>query len=348
MKIRLLILQFFLSTYVFAQTSNTNTLTVLEYIYDFQFDKAANYCQKQPTENSFSNNLLWAQLLRWKHLPLHSANDSITDLYEEKLLKVKLLQMKSTFDSLSRTNSHLMLAEHYYNKGQNYKAFQEAYQAYQFLSEKLERNSAEVDSLWLLPLSLYHYYYDYYKSTYSMSFTLMWALNKGDKQKGLDGLTKLANTNSYGTTEALIYLSHIYLRFENEPKRSLQHAIKLHQKYPNNLKFYELLIENNLANQVNYDQNLALSQKLIDTKQTYFVKYGLTYQALTQSQIEGEKQIKADLLENALASLKKLGGGNHLESLLYTELIKLKTSKQNQYLTSLEKVKKYDFVLTQP
>lgn len=325
----------------FSDSSCTGAaVNILSLVYNNDFIAAQalknNYCKKNTTEAA----LLQAHIIRWKHLPIYLQNEEIVNPYLESLLSIaENEKLTSDYKSFIQLNAFLLLAEFYYNRNETMSAVKYGGKAYSLIKPKLEQNNLSDE--WLLVVGLYNYFYSYYLNKNLAYHSLLFFFKEGDKPKGLQQLAQASSSNTIVQAEALIYLSHIYLRLENKPDRSLYFASKLTEKFPDNLKFYELFIEASIAgNQVDR-KVIGLIATLKNSDQTYYQKYGITYEALIKSEMENDIEV----LEDAIDFINNNGGGNHLLSLLYKKLAE-KNSSNQLYQEKLEAHRVYNYSLT--
>lgn len=342
-RLLLIFLIFHLSINGFSQIQNEKSIPFFNYLYNFEFAKADSLISTIDSTKELSTfSFFKVHYMRWYHLPIHNQEDSILNLYQDYLITSEGFE---NFDTLNyfQINSALLSAEYNYNQGNYYKAFQNGADVYDLVKDNLETEPEQIEIKFLA--SLYHYYYHYYKAENSAFGAMMWFFKEGDKEKGLKWLEEVANEESIVRTEALIYLSHIYLRLENNPDKAYLYAEKLHQLFPDNLKFYELIIECSLAKNRDDELIFELIQKLAISDKIYFKKYGACYKAVFKSKFGNQSQNeKFQMMEDALNFLKNSGGGNHLSSLLYYNLYELTEGKK--YLEQKNKHEVYKYLLT--
>jgi len=116
---------------------------------------------------------------------------------------------------------------------------------------------------------LFYFYADQYPKTHPMVKPLMLFFEDGDKQKGINELNISMLKGVYTRQESLILLSYVYIKYENNPAKSLEYSEKLYFNYPNNpfalSKYIEgLLFSNNL------DKAEDMMPKLQATTSEYF------------------------------------------------------------------------------
>jgi len=338
-----ILLIIFMSHQGFSQFQNEKSIQFFNHLYNFEFIKADSIISTiDSAEQSSKYNFLKSHYLRWYYLPIHQQNEEVFSKYAHYLDVTTELSIVDDKDYIS-INRALLIAEYNYNQGNYYKAFQNGSLIYDLLKKNLEIEPERAELKFLA--SLYHYYYQYYKEVNPAIGAMIWFFKEGEKEIGLKWLEEVANQKSIVRTEALIYLSHIYLRLENNPEKAYQYAEKLHQLYPNNLKFYELLIECSLANNINNDLLDELIHRLSNSNTIYFTKYGVCYNAVYLAKYGRERHIeKIDHLENALTYIHNNGGGNHLSSLLYQNIYLL--TGDSEFLKKKNKVESYKYELT--
>lgn len=324
--------------YCFAQSLNSTLFQTMSCLYDMDYGCADSIMQQTDSAarpNQY--NFMKAHYIRWKQLPIHEAAQSVTENYSRYLVRTNESN-NTKIDSLITVNNALLEAEYHYNNKSYYKAFSSGAVIYNTIAPKISKPIQEVNIDWLLPVSLYHYYYSYYSESNVVIGGLMWFFKDGDKKEGLTGLAKLAASDNFAQTEALIYLSQIYLRIENKPEIAFKYATQLITKHPDNLKFYEFYIEAACAtgNKPPIIQDLII--KLLSDTNPYFNKYGICYETLI------DPKASEATIELSLSAIDDLGGGNHLKSLLYKKAYLL--NRKKYYLDLLKRSRNYEYKLT--
>lgn len=313
------------------------------FLYNFQFQNAYSLLANiDSISEPMHFNFLKAHYMRWYFLPIHQQNENILSQYNQYLKAANFENYGSELNYFS-INSALLKAEYNYNQGNYYKAFQSSSEIYELVKNNLEKEPNQIEIKFLS--SLYHYYYRYYKSENPVLGGMLWLFKEGNKEIGLKWLEEIANQKSVVRTEALIYLSHIYLRLENNPEKAFLYAKMLHNQFPNNLKFYELMIESYLANNIENEHLYKLIKELNDSDNIYFKKYGRCYYAILNVKFgsSGYNE-KLENIEGALRFIHESGGGNHLSSLIYFQLYEL--TENDVYLKKKIEIEPYKYVLT--
>jgi len=327
----------------FSQINHSEEQHFFDYLYNFQFSEASKVISSiDSTEESGRYNFLQSHYMRWYYLPMHQQDERILDSYRQYLEATDVKNDRTELNYLY-VNSALLKAEFNYNQGNYYKAFQQGARVYNVVKNNLEEKPKQQEVLFLS--GLYHYFYQYYRSENPLYEPMMWFFKEGNKATGLKWLQEVAAGESIAKTEALIYLSHIHLRLENRPDSAYKYSKILHQLHPGNFKFYELMIESNLAKNRESELVAELIQELMEADKVYFKKYGITYNALAKSKFgDGSLSDKIKIVKNALIYIRDNLGGSHLSSLLYNNLFELTGDKA--YLNLKEDFEQYNYVLT--
>jgi len=336
--ILILIINFFSSS-LLSQISNQKNQEFFKHLYNFNFSKADSLLTsidsiREP--NQF--NFLKSHFMRWYYLPIHEQNEKILSQYNQYLEATQDAELDYIF-----VNNALLKAEFNYNQGNYYKAYQNGVKVYEAVNDSLDSRPDRIELKFLA--SLYHYFYQYYKSENPVFGPLMWFFKEGDKNTGLRWLEEVASQESIVRAEALIYLSHIYLRLENEPERAFHYAETLHRLYPDNLKFHELYIESLLATGSMKKEDKGMIEELMKADKVYFQKYGKTYNALflaNSDSLSLEKRLQ--IIQETKDFVSSLGKANHLMSLLLFQEYKL-TSEESVFETAAD-LMVYQYELT--
>jgi hypothetical protein len=329
------------SIVVLSQIDNKDNQQFFNHLYNFEFSKSDSLLSNiDSLQKPNQYNFLKSHFMRWYYLPIHEQDDKILSQYNQ------YLEASGNGDAVLDymfVNSALLKAEFNYNQGNYYRAYQNGSKVYELVKNNLEEVPEKEEFMFLS--ALYHYYYQYYKNENPIYGGMMWFFKEGNKETGLKWLKIVAEGENIAKAEALIYLSHIYLRLENNVDSAFKYAEKLHQLYPDNLKFFEVYIESAISNKISNELVRFLIQELENSNKIYFQKYGLCYKAifrtLNQNYDKNENIIE---LKNALSFIEQNGGGNHLSSLIYNSLYHL--TGEEEYLKQKKKHEVYQFTLT--
>jgi hypothetical protein len=97
---------------------------------------------------------------------------------------------------------------------------------------------------------VYNYYREVYPETYPVYKPLTIIIPKGDRLAGIKQLRQAAGSAIVLRAEALIFLSQIFLNFENNTQQSLFYSMTLHELYADNPSY-----------EIEYIKNLLLSKQ---------------------------------------------------------------------------------------
>ncbi|MBS4029748.1 MAG: hypothetical protein KGZ58_14080 [Ignavibacteriales bacterium] len=112
------------------------------------------------------------------------------------------------------------------------------------MMEAYERDKKNTDTF--LGIGLYQYYAEAIPEEFPIVKPLMWFLPSGDKEKGIEFLTRASKEGRFTNIEATYFLLQIRFRFENDYEKALPLAEELHNGFLENPLFkriYEKCIE---------------------------------------------------------------------------------------------------------
>jgi len=107
------------------------------------------------------------------------------------------------------------------------------------MMQAYERDTTNTETY--LGMGLYQYYAEAKTEEFPVVKPLMWFLPSGDKQKGIEFLTKASQKGRFTKYEATYFLLQIRFRFENDFEKALPYAEELHKQFPNNPMFARIL-----------------------------------------------------------------------------------------------------------
>jgi len=102
---------------------------------------------------------------------------------------------------------------------------------------KLDPNNIDVQ----LGFGIYDYYADVIPNEYPFVKPLMIFFPKGDKAKGIQELTLVAEKGKYARIESRYFLMQLFFHYENDYKKAEEYAIQLTSEFPNNPLFQRYL-----------------------------------------------------------------------------------------------------------
>ncbi len=257
----------------------------LDLIYNFEFGKALERIENGSHQigDHPANYILRALVIYWKDRPLAAETQPYIDF--ESHLKAAIEKSEPFLENdefyyegvFYHMAAHGLLAELYSEEGVGLKALNEAKKAYKYLKEGMEMNEEFPD--FYFSTGLYNYYREKYPELRPFYKSFMWLFRSGDMDRGLRQLVKARNQAIFTGNEAVIYLFHIYQRYENESQKALPHVEYLVNHYPGNTRFKSLYAEV-LVSMGSYDKAEILITKLIDTEKKFHKLAGVLFSAV--------------------------------------------------------------------
>jgi tetratricopeptide (TPR) repeat protein len=138
-----------------------------------------------------------------------------------------------------------LLAEYYANEGLYMRAFGEANKLYGLLKNGMELVDEYPE--FLFTAGLYNYFRVVYPERHPIYAPLMWFFMDGDKEKGLSQIHSATKNTILSQVESYVYLSYIYLRYEQQPEKALDLLHKLKSMYPTNVYVLTKFLEASYA-----------------------------------------------------------------------------------------------------
>ncbi len=102
------------------------------------------------------------------------------------------------------------------------------------LIRQLEPTNKDV----LFGRGIYNYFVEVMPERYPIVKPIVWLMEKGDRQLGLQQLQQVAEEGYYARAEAAYFLAQIYRVFERDKDRALEYLEQLHARYPDNSLFH--------------------------------------------------------------------------------------------------------------
>ena len=260
----------------------------LEKMYNLEFGEAEKYFlkvkQKYPDHPAY--DLLNSMSLNWEMMYDNSfakrGKENLSYLEEAVKKAAKLLEKNSDdpegiFFTLAGRAS---IALYYAQTNETLKSVNEARKAYYLIKKADVWKDQLMD--FNLPVGLYNYYVVQYPENHPVFKPFMFFFMKGNKIRGLELMDKCSRLGVLSRTEATYYLSHIYLRYEEDYAKSIIYGSQLVREFPNNIYFKinycEALIGNRQykeAEHIAYD--LYKSNALVGKIASY-TYYGLLHE----------------------------------------------------------------------
>lgn len=288
-------------------SKNTVELThkSLQYLYNLEVNESLRYAEKLkallPEHPAYP--LLQALSIRWAEAPL----DVTTEAYEvlqnhlfqslaasEKILEKDENNSEGMFLALA---SHGLLAMFYAEEGSYFKAASEAKNAYGYLKDGMDLMKEYPD--FYFSTGLYNYYREAYPEKHPVYKPFLWFFKSGDKELGLKQLQQAREKSIFMQAEAGLYLEHIYLRYELNPKAASAVSKDLIEKYPDNLIFRSDYVEALLESESYKEAEKALPP-LLNSNRPHFIMVGQIFKGVLKEKYYGQTEQALALYQQAL------------------------------------------------
>jgi tetratricopeptide (TPR) repeat protein len=249
-------------------TSTLNQVRIgINQIYNCDFDSAENtlvYLRKSYPSHpvtTFFEGLIYY----WKFYPLIPGNPGaleFEEIMEETWQKSRLLKENGQktegvfFELMARS----FIVMYYADNGHSSKAISHLGKIYRDIMASFDLQ--EEFSEFFFITGLYNYYREAYPEAHPAYKPAAMFFRKGDKTRGLEMLRHAAEETDFMRVEAALFLSLIYINFENKVDSAVWYASKLHQDYPGNGYFLSKNAEMLLINH-QYEEAVDLILKLM-------------------------------------------------------------------------------------
>jgi tetratricopeptide (TPR) repeat protein len=313
----------------------------IDLIYNFEFDMA--YLEIDTLENHLgdhpANHLLRSMILYWKDRPFKEDTDPYLEYQNELETAIELAIPFQDNEDLYEEGEFYILAgyglltDFYNGVGHRMKAIGSAKKAYNSLKQGFELKEKFPD--FYFSSGVYNYYREKFPELHPFYKTFMWVFVNGDMELGLEQLKMASKEGIFTQREALIYLFHIYLRYENNPELALPYSKTLVDRFPGNYRFRCLFIENMI-----YNNRDSISGDMIDSlinhDDIFFQLAGNLFSGLI-SEKKGKFEAARYYLKTANKKYEEMGRDDlHYLSLIYTGMARLAIDQEDN-----EKARKY-------
>jgi len=313
----------------------------LDFIYNFEFEAA--YEEIDSLENKLGNHpaihFLRSMILYWRDRPFKVDSDLYKEYLKELEMAIELALPFQDDERLREEGEFYILAgyglltDFYSEAGYRMKAVGSAKKAYNSLKEGFDLKEKFPD--FYFSTGVYNYYREKYPELHPFYKTFLWIFVDGDMEKGLEQIKIAAEKGIFTQREALIYLFHLYLRYENKPIEALPYTKILTERFPGNFRFKCLYIEAMIYNQ-NDSIPEEMLQSLINHKDIIYQLAGNIFIGLITEQQNNIAQSQY-YLRIALELYESMNKEySHYLSLIYTGMARVALRKNE-----LDNAKKY-------
>jgi tetratricopeptide (TPR) repeat protein len=313
----------------------------IDLIYNFEFDDA--YLGIDTLEQQLGDHpalhLLRSMIFYWRDRPFKEDTDPFQEYQRELETAIELATSFQEKEDLYEEGEFYILAGYglltdFYNSiGQRMKAVGSAKKAYNSLKEGFELKEKFPD--FYFSSGVYNYYREKFPELHPFYKTFLWVFVNGDMEMGLEQLKVASEEGVFTQREALIYLFHIYLRYENKPDLALPYSQTLVKRFPGNTRFKCLFIESMI-----YNNNDSISKDMIDSLINHDdIFYQLAGNLFSGLISEKEEKFEAAryYLRIALEKYEEMGREDgHYLSLIYTGMARLAVDQEDN-----DKARKY-------
>jgi hypothetical protein len=214
----------------------------INYIYNFQFDKASEvYSKISQSHPGHPIVLLYKGMLTyWKNYPLIPGSAARAS-YEEDLRKcIELCEKKSNPEDvaeylLADLCARGLLLLFYADNDMSSDVIPLAANTYQYIRHSFDYTSVYPDFKFFT--GIYNYYREAYPEAHPIYKAFVFIFPKGDKAEGLRQLKNSAENSIVLKAESYSFLSVIQLNFENNYMQASNYNKSLHELYPANVLY---------------------------------------------------------------------------------------------------------------
>lgn len=260
-----------------------------DFIYNLEEDSATFYIEKVREElpNHPVVPLMEGLQVLWLHIPVL---DSVFELFINKMDEAVVLseQLEGGIDKNDEAlffalAARGLMAEYYADVGQYMRAVGEANKAYGLVKRGFEKT--HVINEFLFTSGLYNYFRVKYPEVNPVYRPFVWLFKSGDKRLGLEQLDEATRNTIISRIEANIYISYIYLRYEDTPEKAQEYLSFLIKQYPNNDYLVTKYLES-LRSDEYFDQApLHLIERLQRAESPYSQMAGFIFKGLYTEKI---------------------------------------------------------------
>ncbi|MDP4681056.1 MAG: hypothetical protein NWS46_11900, partial [Cyclobacteriaceae bacterium] len=222
-------------------------------------------------------HLLRALNIAWSEMPIRTTSDVFPAHYAElqkvieSALKLQEANEKNQEGIFFEMSARGLLTEYYAREGIYLKALGEARKMYALA--KAGFDFLEENNEFLFSTGLYNYFREMYPERHPIYKPFVWVFKSGDIDEGLMQLHRATQEAKLTKIEASLYLSYIYLRYENKPLKALSYLEELVKVYPNNNYFKSKLLECLMVNS-NYTRAYPFFSEMLLVADPYYKMCG--------------------------------------------------------------------------
>ena len=213
-------------------------------------------------------------------------------------------------------SAHGLLAEYYADRDFYMSAVGEASQAYSLLKKGF--NHVEELPEFLFVIGIYNYFRETYPERHPVIKPFMWLFRDGDSELGLEQLERATRTSVITNVEAYVYLSYIYLRYEEKPAKAREFLQELKKLYPENPYVITKSLEGFNTKGSEHLMSSDDIQKLINSDRLYYKMIGNVFMGIVAEKVEQNTDEAFNKYSQAIGMGEAIPNwGSHYKSLAY-------------------------------
>lgn len=311
-----------------------------DYIYNLQYDSAELYINevKRRLPGHPIGYMMEAVNIAWLEQPIRTTSPNFPK-HKEALMKclaaAEKLREADPYDKegvFFEMSVHGLLSEYYAREGSYMKAMGEARKTYSLIKKTMEWTAVSTEFYFLA--GLYNYFREKYPEQHSIYKTFMWIFKSGDMEKGLVQLDSAVHYSKIVKIEAHLYLTYIYLRYENNPGKAIYYVERLRKRYPKNNYFKAKYLECEVLLN-GFDDALPVIYDLMENEDPYYrmcalTYHGLYYESVSKSDFDAKTKYEAAIAAGQLCPEK----GEFYRSMAFLGLGKIVEKEGNLSLAT--------------
>ncbi len=323
-----------------------------DFIYNQEFEKAAlviDSIELQLPEHPIVP-MMKAMSLAWRDQPIRTSSPIYPEHEKYLLETIAKSEMISSKDPNNleamffEMSAHGLLAEYYAQEGSSFKAMSQAKQTYNLIKKTMEHTAQSSELLFLS--GLYNYFREKYPERHPFYKSFLWVFKSGDIERGLVQLDSAVHHSKIVKIEAGLYLSYIWLRYENRADKARYYLERLHKKYPANDYFKAKYLEC-LIRQKDFEYASPLISELQAHEKPYFKMCGEIFRGVYVEKVEKSLDAAERFYKRGLETGKlSPDRGEYYRSVAYLGLGRIAEAKNNLELAEVYYEKTIDLDVT--
>jgi tetratricopeptide (TPR) repeat protein len=306
-----LLFTFSVNAQLFDNAKNTSLVKKgVDYVYNMQPDSALIYIDS--IESVLPQHpvvpLLRALNVLWSSMP-NVTEDSTFAIFTNHLYETVRLAGRIDGERQEHPEAIFfeiaargLLAEYYADADFFMKAITEAGKAYNLLRPVSQLTAVNPD--FYLPIGVYNYFREKYPERHPTYKPLLWFFRSGDVELGISQVKQACEHAILTKVEAYIYLSYIYLRYEELPELAQTYLLDLSKIYPNNHYVVSKYLESLEGGDDFEKAPLFMINQLLSIDQPYYRLAGNSFMGLYAEKVNNDNS-EAIRYYNKSISLEK-------------------------------------------